>query len=53
MQAFMKVCIAGIICHLADFSIKVGIKLKWNPEKEIIIGDTEVSILVGEKILTS
>jgi len=41
--------IAGIICHLTDFSFKIGRKLKWNPEKEIIIGDAEISKLMGGK----
>ena len=30
-------------CHLANISIRLGKKLKWNPKKEQIIGDDEAN----------
>jgi hypothetical protein len=30
-------------CHLANLSMKLGRKLRWDPEKEEIIGDQEAS----------
>jgi len=39
----------GNICHLANISYKVGRKLKWDPEKEVIIGDPEASRLLGKQ----
>ena len=30
-------------CHLANISIRLGRKLKWNPKKEQIIGDDEAN----------
>ena len=30
-------------CHLANISIRLGRKLKWNPQKEQIIGDDEAN----------
>jgi len=39
----------GNICHLANISYKVGRKLKWDPEKEVIIGDPEASRLLGKR----
>ena len=31
------------VCHLANIAIKVGRKLKWDPEKEQFIGDDEAN----------
>jgi predicted dehydrogenase len=31
-------------CHLANLSLKLGRKLRWDPEKEEIIGDKEASL---------
>jgi len=39
----------GNICHLANISYKVGRKLKWDPIKEVILGDAEASKLMGKK----
>ena len=30
-------------CHLANISLRTGRKLRWDPEKEDIIGDREAS----------
>ncbi|HLY60616.1 MAG TPA: Gfo/Idh/MocA family oxidoreductase [Terriglobia bacterium] len=30
-------------CHLANISIRLGRKIRWNPEKEEIVGDAEAS----------
>ncbi|MBN1974068.1 MAG: Gfo/Idh/MocA family oxidoreductase [Sedimentisphaerales bacterium] len=40
---------AGNICHLANISSKTGRKIKWDPEKEVIIDDPEASKLIGKK----
>ena len=34
---------ATTACHLANISLRVGRKLRWNPETEEIAGDTEAS----------
>jgi hypothetical protein len=39
----------GVICHLANISYKVGRKLVWDPDKEVIVGDKEASELLGKK----
>ena len=39
----------GNICHLANISYKVGRKLKWDPEREVIINDPEASKLLGKQ----
>ncbi|MEW6156898.1 MAG: Gfo/Idh/MocA family oxidoreductase [Verrucomicrobiota bacterium] len=31
------------VCHLANISMKVGRKIRWDAEKEMIIGDAEAS----------
>ena len=31
------------VCHLANISMKVGRKLRWDVEKEEIIGDAEAA----------
>ncbi len=33
-------------CHLANMSMKLGRKLRWDPEKEEIIGDKEASAML-------
>ncbi len=33
-------------CHLANLSMKLGRKLRWDPEKEEIIGDKEANSLL-------
>ena len=30
-------------CHLANISIRLGRKLKWDPQKEQIIGDSDAN----------
>jgi len=39
----------GVVCHLANISWRVGRKLTWDPEKEVIAGDPEASALLGKK----
>jgi len=34
---------ADIVCHLSDIAIRTGRKIKWDPEKEVIVGDEEAS----------
>lgn len=34
---------SDIICHHADIAMKLGRKLKWDPEKEVFIGDPEAN----------
>ena len=33
-------------CHLANISLRTGRKVKWDPEKEEIIGDREASAMM-------
>jgi hypothetical protein len=33
------------VCHLANIAIKVGRKLKWDPEKERFVGDAAANAL--------
>jgi len=35
--------ISDIICHLCDISLRTGRKIKWDPDKETIIGDPEAA----------
>jgi len=35
--------ISDMICHLCDISIRTGRKIKWDPDKETIIGDPEAA----------
>ncbi len=32
-----------IVCHLTNLSIRLGRPLKWDPEKEVIVGDEEAN----------
>jgi len=34
---------ADIVCHLSDIAIRTRRKIRWDPEKEVIIGDQEAS----------
>ena len=34
---------ADIVCQLSDIAIRTGRKIKWDPEKEVIIGDPDAS----------
>jgi len=34
---------AAVPCHLANISLRLGRKIRWDPEKEEIIGDREAS----------
>jgi len=34
------------VCHLANIAIKLGRKLKWNPESEQFVGDAEANKLL-------
>jgi predicted dehydrogenase len=40
---------AGNIAQLANISYRVGRKIKWDPDKEVIIDDPEASQLLGKK----
>lgn len=40
---------AGNIAQLAYISYLVGRKIKWDPEKEVIIDDPDASKLLGKK----
>ena len=33
-------------CHLANLSLRLGRKLKWDPEKEEILGDREAAAML-------
>jgi predicted dehydrogenase len=37
------------ICHMANIAIKVGRKLKWDPEKEVFIGDESANAMLDRK----
>jgi len=39
----------GVICHLANISYKVGRRLEWDPENEVIVQDAEASRLMGKE----
>jgi predicted dehydrogenase len=34
---------ADIVCHLSDIAIRTERKIKWDPEREVIVGDAEAS----------
>ncbi|MHC4658352.1 MAG: Gfo/Idh/MocA family protein [Planctomycetota bacterium] len=34
---------ADIVCHLSDIAIRTERKIKWDPEREVIVGDEEAS----------
>ncbi len=36
----------SVACHLANISFRLGRKLRWDPEKEEIIGDREASAML-------
>ena len=36
----------ALICHLANISVRTGHKIRWDPEKEEIIGDRETSAML-------
>ena len=35
----------AVTCHLANMSLKIGRAIKWDPEKEQVIGDKEVAAM--------
>jgi predicted dehydrogenase len=37
------------LCHLANISIKLGHKLKWDPEKEHFVGDEPANAMLDRK----
>ena len=37
---------AAIICHLANLSLRLGRKLRWDAQREEIVGDAEVAKLL-------
>ena len=38
------------VCHLANLSIKLGRKLKWDPEKEVFPSDDEANKLLSRRM---
>jgi predicted dehydrogenase len=38
------------ICHLNNLGMKLGRKLKWDPEKEKVINDAEANLLLAPKM---
>ena len=38
---------AAVPCHLANISLRLGRKIRWDPDKEEIIGDREASALLS------
>jgi hypothetical protein len=36
----------AVACHLANLSLRTGRKLRWDPEKEQIIGDKEANAML-------
>jgi predicted dehydrogenase len=38
----------SVACHLANLSLRLGRKLRWDPEKEEIIGDREASAMLAK-----
>lgn len=39
---------SATVCHLGNISIRTGKKLKWDPAKEAIVGDTEAAKWVSK-----
>ena len=39
----------GVVSHLANISHRVGRKLRWDPDNEVIVGDPEATRLMGKK----
>jgi hypothetical protein len=37
------------VCHLANLSIKLGRKLKWDPVKEEFVGDAGAMAMMDRK----
>jgi hypothetical protein len=35
------------MCHLANISLRLGRKLRWDPTREDVIGDAEASALLS------
>jgi hypothetical protein len=35
----------SIACHLANMSLKLGRSIRWDPEKEQVIGDKEAAAM--------
>jgi hypothetical protein len=38
----------GSICHLLNIAMLTGGKLKWDPQKEQIIGDAQANAMLGK-----
>lgn len=38
-----------ISCHLANIALRLGRKLKWNPETELFVGDEEANSMITRK----
>ena len=36
----------NVACHLANISLRTGRKIRWDPEKEEILGDREASAML-------
>jgi predicted dehydrogenase len=42
--------ISDLICHLCDISIRTGRAIQWDPDKEIIVGDTEAAAMMSRPL---
>lgn len=38
------------VCHLGHIAIQLGRKLKWDPDKEIFLGDDEANRYIANPI---
>jgi hypothetical protein len=36
----------AVACHLANISLRVGRKVRWDPDNEQVIGDPEASAML-------
>jgi hypothetical protein len=35
----------SIVCHLANMSLKLGRAIRWDPDQEVVIGDTQAQAM--------
>jgi predicted dehydrogenase len=40
---------SATVCHLGNIAIRTGRKIKWNPKKEVIVGDAEAAKLTTKE----
>jgi hypothetical protein len=41
---------SDLICHLCDISIRTGRDIRWDPEKEIIVGDEQAAAMTSRAL---